>query len=257
MEDRLAGMRVVTVFVGSRGREQRDPGRACGGCSRTAARAGPFRFRELEVPVDADALEARARRPQRARPLQRAGQLRRARRRARARADRRRRHAALGRAVAAPRRRGGGHRHAAARRGRRRADRRAPARGDRRAPRRLLQRARHGRRCRRSASRRPRASRPAIPVYQRHEPRERRLDRHRRRPPRGRARPHRRAAAAATASRRSAEDGILPTPIEPVADDHRWLSAGLPPSSSPPGTRPGRIGDDGRRAQARRSRMRS
>jgi hypothetical protein len=56
MDDRLAGVRVVTVFVGSAdGNNAIRAGvrqmLADGGAS------GPFRFRELEVPVDAEALE--------------------------------------------------------------------------------------------------------------------------------------------------------------------------------------------------------
>jgi Copper transport outer membrane protein, MctB len=57
MEDRLAGSRVVTVFVGSA--DGNNAIRA--GVRRMLAdggASGPFRFRELEVPVDADALEA-------------------------------------------------------------------------------------------------------------------------------------------------------------------------------------------------------
>ena len=57
MEDRLAGKRIVTVFVGSA--DGNNAIRA--GVRRMLAdggASGPFRFRELEVPVDADALEA-------------------------------------------------------------------------------------------------------------------------------------------------------------------------------------------------------
>lgn len=57
MEDRLAGRRIVTVFVGSAAGNNA----IRAGVRRMLADGGagaPFRYRELEVPVDADALEA-------------------------------------------------------------------------------------------------------------------------------------------------------------------------------------------------------
>ena len=57
MEDRLAGQRIVTVFVGSAAGNNA----IRAGVRRMLADGGagaPFRYRELEVPVDADALQA-------------------------------------------------------------------------------------------------------------------------------------------------------------------------------------------------------
>ena len=57
MADRLAGLRVVTVFVGSAGPDNAAR-RGLEQMLQDGGNNGPFRFRELEVPFDADAIES-------------------------------------------------------------------------------------------------------------------------------------------------------------------------------------------------------
>jgi Copper transport outer membrane protein, MctB len=56
MDERLAGRRVVTVFVGSAGPDNAAR-RGLEQMLEDAGNNGPFRFRELDVPFDADAIE--------------------------------------------------------------------------------------------------------------------------------------------------------------------------------------------------------